>query len=176
MNGCGVLKKRYWVCTLLAIVLLAGCMTYKKVASPIVDEFRQRMLDHYSGIDRVEVRFAPTELQFVYTMKKQYQETKTKEIYLDTRKFATTPSVFEEVIEGQYFQNYKFAKKAKEYPRSLSALMSMGIKQVMMRTNRTIMRKQVLAQSTKQMGILPGTTIIMMERCLLKCLNSTPLQ
>ncbi|MDU5142513.1 MAG: hypothetical protein E6230_10025 [Paenibacillus dendritiformis] len=117
MNGCGVLKKRCWVCTLLAIVLLAGCMTYKKVASPIVDEFRQRMLDHYSGIDRVEVRFAPTELQFVYTMKKQYQETETKEIYLDTRKFVTTPSVFEEVIEGQYFQNYKFAKKAKEYPR-----------------------------------------------------------
>ncbi|BFH16764.1 hypothetical protein WDD9_005880 [Paenibacillus melissococcoides] len=110
------MRKCYWVCTLLAIVLLAGCMTYKKVTSPLVDEFRQRMLDHYSGIDRMEVRFAPTELQFVYTMKKQYQETETKEIYLDTRKFVTTLSVFNEVIEGQYFQTYKFAKKAKEYP------------------------------------------------------------
>ncbi|MGG4396555.1 hypothetical protein ABEX25_19810 [Paenibacillus thiaminolyticus] len=114
MNGCGVMRKRYWICSLLAIVLLAVCMSYKKVTSPLVDEFRQRMLDHYSGIDHMEVMFAPTELQFVYTMKKQYQETETKEIYLDTRKFVTTPSVFNEVIEGQYFQTYK---EAKEYPR-----------------------------------------------------------
>ncbi|WCF07474.1 hypothetical protein NDS46_24685 [Paenibacillus thiaminolyticus] len=123
MKGCvianegGVMRKRFWVCSLLAIVLLASCMSYKKVTSPLVDEFRQRMLDHYSGIDHMEVMFAPTELQFVYTMKKQYQETETKEIYLDTRKFVTTPSVFNEVIEGQYFEAYKFAKKAREYPR-----------------------------------------------------------
>ncbi|CAH8772892.1 hypothetical protein [Paenibacillus dendritiformis] len=92
-------------------------MSYKKVTSPLVDEFRQRMLAHYSGIGHTEVMFAPTALQFVYTMKKQHQETETKEIYLNTTKFVTTPSVFNEVIEGQYFQTYKFAKKAKEYPR-----------------------------------------------------------
>lgn len=42
-----------------------------------------------------------------------------------------------------------------------------------MLTNRFMMRKKVLAQSTKQMGTLPGIIISIMESCLLKCRNST---
>ena len=120
------MRKWCLVCSIIVITLLIGCTSFKNVTSPLVDEFRQRMLAQYSEIDQVKVSSAPILVHFLYTMKKQYSASETKEIFLETREFVKTPGFDSEVIHGEYFKAYKGEQN---YPRIVISFATKGNKE-----------------------------------------------
>lgn len=104
-----------------AVLLLAlltgagGCMTYKPVKTDQIAEFQRKLRSEHEEITGVQVRMAPTRLEFYVTLNREADQSKDAGIVEQTRELIRTPQFQREVIEELYFS--RFSKKDRFYPQ-----------------------------------------------------------
>ncbi|OGX60794.1 MAG: hypothetical protein A2189_06335 [Paenibacillus sp. RIFOXYA1_FULL_44_5] len=111
----GMRKKWLGILLIGSMMLLTGCTSYDSLNSPSLSTFRKDMLAEFPNLDKkISVRMAPTQLEFIYTLKAQANAENKLDIVRQTSRYINGSSFQKEIIDGIYFD--KYSKQDHKYP------------------------------------------------------------
>ncbi|NIK77740.1 hypothetical protein FHS15_002878 [Paenibacillus castaneae] len=101
------MKKHYLIVfALLFMILIIGCSEPKKVKTDQLDEFKTSMVEKHKQINNLKIQFVPTNVRFIYEMKKGTEEANREEIFAETRDIVQSAQFQDEVIKSLYIKMY----------------------------------------------------------------------
>lgn len=101
------MRKKWLGFLLVWCVMWTGCTSYTSLDSPSLSSYRKDILAKFPNlIDKLSVQMAPTQLEFIFTLKAQANADNKLDIVRRTSQYVNDPSFQKEIIDGIYFKKY----------------------------------------------------------------------
>ncbi|AJS61231.1 hypothetical protein [Paenibacillus sp. IHBB 10380] len=95
------------VMLLLVLIVVVGCTPATRISTDQVKAFVKDVKNSKNFVKDMDVQFRPTQIEFIYTLNENIDETDRIDLLSDTKQLVNSEEFGQEVIQEDYLKKYE---------------------------------------------------------------------